>query len=199
MAKALNDRRAIRTKKMIRNALSELIEEKGFSNISITDLTARADINRGTFYLHYNDKYDLLEQVENEVIQEIHDHATSVGCLDTLNIDFIDKPIPFMTRIFEYFKDNAGFMKAIFGPKGDPVFQRKLKKFIEAEMFEKKSVSTLNKDTTMVPEEYFVSYVLSAHLGALQQWLESGMKESPEEMSLILSRMFFLGPYKAGK
>ena len=56
-----NDERVIKTKKLIKTALSELIQEKGFDHVSITDLTQRANINKGTFYLHYQDKYDLLE------------------------------------------------------------------------------------------------------------------------------------------
>lgn len=65
------DRRIRQTKEKLRNALAELMKEKGFESIRIHDLTERADINRGTFYLHYKDKYDLLEQNENEIIQDI--------------------------------------------------------------------------------------------------------------------------------
>ncbi|MGE5630616.1 MAG: TetR/AcrR family transcriptional regulator [Caulobacteraceae bacterium] len=202
MLKSPNDRRAIRTKKLIRNALSELIEEKGSGNISITDLTTRADINRGTFYLHYTDKYDLLEQVENEVMQELKEHAQVASFVDVLNANFVDsidsanKPMSFMINIFEYLKENSKFMKAILGPKGDPKFHTKLKKFIEASIFGSQMVKVFKPENMLVPEAYFASYILSAHLGVIQQWLESGMEKSPEEMSLILSKMFFLGPFK---
>ena len=67
-----NDERVIKTKKLIKTALSELIQEKGFDHVSITDLTQRANINRGTFYLHYQDKYDLLEKFENEVLDLVN-------------------------------------------------------------------------------------------------------------------------------
>jgi AcrR family transcriptional regulator len=195
MAKVLNDRRTIRTKKMIRNALSELIEEKGFNDISITDLTKRADINRGTFYLHYTDKYDLLEKVENEVIQEIQEQTKDIDSINLLNIDALNEPLPFMIKLFEYFKENSNFMKAILGPKGDPIFHNKIKKFIETNLFEKTLIKTFNKDNVLVPEEYFISYVLSAHLGVVQQWIESGMKKSPKDMALILTKLFLLGPF----
>jgi AcrR family transcriptional regulator len=56
------DRRIVKTKRLLENALVKLMIEKGFDKISIKDLTEEADINRGTFYLHYKDKYDLLEQ-----------------------------------------------------------------------------------------------------------------------------------------
>ena len=54
------DLRIIRTKESIREALVELIEEKGFEAITVKDITTRAKINRGTFYAHYQDKYDLM-------------------------------------------------------------------------------------------------------------------------------------------
>ncbi len=202
MLKAPDDRRAVRTKRMIRNALSELIEEKGYNNISITDLTARADINRGTFYLHYTDKYDLLDQVENEVIQEIFDGVKSAGSLDVQSAEFIsnldtaDIPMPFMIKIFEYLKENSKFVKAILGPKGDPKFHIKLKNLIESNLFERNPIKIFKKDAMLIPQEYFISYVMSAHLGVIQQWLNCGMDKSPEEMTLILSKMFLLGPFK---
>lgn len=203
MLKAPDDRRAARTRRLIRNALSELIEEKGYNNISITDLTARADINRGTFYLHYTDKYDLLEQVENEVIQELHEAVKSAGYVSVQSMEYLSRldpsemAMPFMIKIFGYLKENSKFFKAILGPKGDPKFHIKLKKLIETNLFEKNADNAFNKDTILVPMEYFISYVLSAHLGVIQQWLNSGMDKSPEEMTLILSKMFLLGPFKA--
>ena len=53
------DLRIKRTQKSIKNAFYELIEEKGFDHISVKDITERAMISRNTFYLHYNDKFDL--------------------------------------------------------------------------------------------------------------------------------------------
>jgi AcrR family transcriptional regulator len=196
MLNTSNDRRTIRTKKMIRNALSELIEEKGFNDISITDLTSRADINRGTFYLHYSDKFDLLEKVEDEVIKELSEQTKNINSIDILDLNSVDKPLPFVVKLFQYFKENAIFMKAILGPKGHPTFQVKIKKFIETNLFEKKVTGPTRTEEMQIPEEYFISYVLSAHLGVIQRWIESGMEKSPEEMALILSKLFLLGPYK---
>lgn len=203
MTKVLNDRRAIRTKKMIRKALSELIEEKGFNNISITDLTTRADINRGTFYLHYIDKYDLIEQIENELIQEFQNRVKAVRLesmpyITSINsLESINKPIPLMIKIFECIKENAVFIKAILGPNGDPKFHAKIKNLIHTNVFEKNLIKPFKKENMLVPEEYFIAYVVSAHVGVIQQWLEGGMQKSPEDMSLILAKMFFLGPFKS--
>lgn len=199
MAKQNTDRRIIRTKRMIRDALSELIEEKGFEGITVTDLTSKADINRGTFYLHYRDKYDLLEQSEDEIIQEFQEIAKAFDSMDVLNHNVQNDPLPFAVKMFEYLKENAAFMKAILGSKGDPTFQIKFKDFMRKNLFEEKIVKQLNSVNLLVPQEYLIAYIVSAHLGVIQQWLESEMVESPKEMALILPRMTLAGPlYAAG-
>lgn len=65
------DRRKIRTKKLIRQALLELTMEKGLNKISVMDLAERAEINRGTFYLHYRDVADLVDQLKQEIFEGI--------------------------------------------------------------------------------------------------------------------------------
>ncbi|UHA62047.1 TetR/AcrR family transcriptional regulator [Metabacillus litoralis] len=65
------DLRVLRTKKLIKEALLKLIQEKSFESITIQDIADEALINRATFYLHYQDKYDLLEQVSNTYLQEL--------------------------------------------------------------------------------------------------------------------------------
>ena len=197
MKKASNDRRTIRTKKMIRSALAELIEEKGFINISVTDLTQRADINRGTFYLHYVDKYDLLEKTEDEIIKEIEKETRHLDSVNMMNIDTTNEPLPFMVKLFEYFRENSAIIKSVLGFKGDPTFDGKIKKFIETNLFEKQKSKSFNVDQAVISEEYFIPYILSADLGVIQHWLEKGMKESPEEMALMLARMSLLGPLRA--
>ena len=63
----------IKTKEKIKSAFTELIMEKGFNNLSVVDISERAGINRGTFYLHYTDKYNLLETLETTIIQNLNE------------------------------------------------------------------------------------------------------------------------------
>ncbi len=65
------DRRIRKTKEAIKYALIDLLKHKTLEKITIKDITESADINRGTFYLHYLDKYDLLEQIEDEYIERL--------------------------------------------------------------------------------------------------------------------------------
>ncbi|UOY91803.1 TetR/AcrR family transcriptional regulator [Ectobacillus sp. JY-23] len=201
MAKRKQDRRVIRTKKMLRDALTTLMVEKGFEGVTVSDLTVKADVNRATFYLHYRDKYDLLTQSEEEIITELDEIvkvAREVKLQEVLMRDLQNDPLPFVIEMFAYFHQNADFLKAVLGPKGDPSFQEMLKETIKRNMLQH-LVSKLDTDKMLVPVDYFIAYVSSAHLGVIQHWLESGMNESPKEMATTLARMTLLGPaYTAG-
>ena len=192
------DRRIIRTNRLIRDTLTELMKEKGFEGITVNELTAKADINRGTFYLHYRDKQDLLEQSEDEIINEISkilSASQKISPEETLHYGSHDEPFPFIIKLFDYIKDNSSFIKTLLGPKGDPSFQVKLKEVLRKTLLKKSH--QLRKEEMMVPPDYLIAYVCSAYLGLIQHWLESGMKESPRDISLILLRINLSGPGKA--
>ena len=66
------DLRIRRTKKSIRDAFFELIDENGFDSVTVKDITDRALISRNTFYLHYEDKFDLLNKISNELMRKVY-------------------------------------------------------------------------------------------------------------------------------
>lgn len=189
MTESKQDRRILKTKSEIKQALTELMEEKRFEAITVRDLTERANINRGTFYLHYQDKYDLLEQCEDEIIKNIVEHVRDLQVQDVEMIIAKDKPFPFIIKVFEYIQKNADFLRAALGPNGDPSFQEKIKDMMIQNFFIK-----LGNFNTTVPFEILTTYISSAHLGIIQYWVNTGMKQSPEEMASILFRITTKGP-----
>ena len=196
MTSRSNDVRILQTKRLIRDAFTMLMEEKGFEGITVRDLAERAAINRGTFYLHYTDKYDLLKQCEDEIIQKILMIIEEVekAIVNTAIISISqNEPLPFLVTLLEYFFDNSLFLKCILGPMGDPSFQIKLKNVMKKN-FLQKLLKHINTDEMIVPIDYFFAYVSSAHLGVIQHWLESGLQQSPREIALIISKTTFLGP-----
>ncbi|WP_456276153.1 TetR/AcrR family transcriptional regulator [Bacillus sp. AK128] len=192
------DRRIARTKRLIREALAVLIEEKGFESITVRDITTSADINRGTFYLHYQDKFDLLEKCENEIFHEIEDIAKDIKVDDLRKFSENQKPLAFSVKLLEYIKDNAAFMKAVLGPNGNVAFQIKLKEYIKTNIGKVflKEVE-VNEDRMKVPREYLLSYIVSAHLGVIQQWLQNELKETPQEIARYIGIVTVEGPFQA--
>ncbi len=187
------DKRIIKTRKLIQSALTQLMKEKGFDKITVKDITEKAFINRATFYLHYKDKYDLLEQSENSMLEEIE--LLKQGIRKTYHGNFIpianpNNIIPFLTKLYEYISDNSEFMKVILGPNGDLSFQLKLKSSIENFILEN-AESNKNINDSNLPIKYLTVMASSCQLGVIQNWLEDGMKESPKELACIVSKFIF--------
>ncbi|WP_171051906.1 TetR/AcrR family transcriptional regulator [Alteribacter natronophilus] len=186
------DRRIKRTREKIRETFALLIEEKGLDAVTVKDLTERADFNRGTFYLHYQDKYDLLEKSEEEVIRGITAISDSIGYNDPSSWADSARMHPSATAYFEFLKQHGNFLKAVMGPKGDPSFQDKLKKLMIGNI--KKAAG----GKTLPHGDYIMAFMVSAHLGVVQHWLDTGMKETPEQMAGLLTAMNKYGPLKSG-
>lgn len=68
-----NDPRSKRTRRVLQDALSDLLRTKGFGDINVADITAKAEVNRATFYAHYTDKYDLLNARIRSTFQDLLD------------------------------------------------------------------------------------------------------------------------------
>lgn len=187
------DKRIIKTRKLIQDALTQLMKEKGFDKITVKDITEKAFINRATFYLHYKDKYDLLEQSENSMLEEIE--LLKSGIRKTYHGNFIpisnqNNIVPFLTKLYEYISKNSEFMKVILGPNGDLNFQIKLKSNIENFILENAETSK-NINNPNLPIKYLTVMASSCQLGVIQKWLEDGMKESPKELACIVSKFIF--------
>ena len=202
MREYTTDLRVVRTQQVIRDALVELIEEKGFEAMTVKDITTRARINRGTFYAHYQDKYDLMAKCEEEIMVRLSKLVKKT--VPSVTAEMRHSPprlatYPLVIAIFEFLNEHSRFMKAALGPKGDMTFQTRFKDFFRETMLGKSPDVLINEEECLVPAKYFATYVGSAHIGVVQQWLESGRQESPEEMARILATILVHGPlYAAG-
>ncbi|ASS96581.1 TetR/AcrR family transcriptional regulator [Peribacillus simplex] len=200
MRNSNTDLRVIRTKESIRHALVELINEKGFEAITVKDITIRAKINRGTFYAHYQDKFDLMTKCEEEIMLDMsritkQNFPSVIAALETDSQTLT--PFSLTVSLFEYLNINSGFMKAVLGPKGDLSFQTRLKEFMWETLYGNNPNAFIKEENFLVPGQYLASYMGTAIIGVIQQWLESGRKESPQEMARILTTITANGPYFA--
>ena len=110
--------RVRRTQKLLREALVELIEERGFDALTVGELTTRAMVSRAAFYRNYQDKYDLVEQIFAEAMSAL---LSSVGELG------LKHPPETWIRFFEHIAQYDRLYRAVLGSKGSPWFARKLR------------------------------------------------------------------------
>ena len=114
------DRRVRRTRARLRQALTQLLGEKELRCITVRELTQRADVNRGTFYAHYRDIYDMLEQYENQLFDALGELLSGYTA-QQLQGDLT----PVLERVFCFVEDNRDLIPVLLtGQAKDPFFRR---------------------------------------------------------------------------
>jgi AcrR family transcriptional regulator len=192
--KKSTDPRAKKTRKYLREALLTLIKEKGFDAITVGDLTNAAEINRATFYQHYQDKYDLLDQTIDDMLNSL---GTYVAPKDYDDFTTREGIIPIHLRMFEFISEHAFFFQVMMGENGIPSFQSRLQKMIGQFMREKIDQLHPNPVSMKIPKEIIIHYISFAILGLLSYWLENDMNYSVNYMAKQLSDLTEYGPFVA--
>lgn len=184
------DRRVRKTKKFLKEALCTLMKEKPLKDITIKDITDMADLNRSTFYLHYTDIEDLLENTENDFIEGIKE-LMEIYAFDKVKNgmskeEFIRK---FNISVFDYIEENYDISYVLFN-HSDSSFIEKIEKIMIARMLIKKNKSGSEEEATYI--EYATTFIISGNIGVIKKWLNKEKKLSSEEMAdMIIHFMSF--------
>lgn len=124
MKSTSTDPRALRTRHMLRQALMQSVIEKPFRDLTISDITKRAGVNRATFYLRYDDKYDLLKDCADNLFDELRQSiASEIEIIpETALQEPFDQHHKRTRIILQHFQQYNEFYRAIFSKDGDPLF-----------------------------------------------------------------------------
>lgn len=186
MRKTTNDHRIKVTKMLIKKSFTELLKKKPIQNITIRELCENAGINRGTFYTHYTDIYDLLQQMEDEILVEFEKALQPL--LESTN-DF--NPVEIINEIFIVIKDNSDMCSIILSDNGDKSFATKL-----INLGREKCIETYLKyfkKATPKQIEYFYVFVSSGCIGILRKWIEDGLIASSDEIARATEKIIMQG------
>lgn len=175
------DRRIRRTQKLLKDSLIQLMKEKEFKNISVKDITDRADLNRGTFYLHYTDTYHLLQQMENEVLEDFQEMINCYG-----HSFKRDTMLPVLTPILNYIEENTQICKILFENSAANDFVDRFHQLIRQNGFVIIKDTFPDADDTVV--SCFFEFVTYGLIGLLKQWIDTGMVQSRENMAALADK-----------
>ncbi|WP_240418905.1 TetR/AcrR family transcriptional regulator [Paenibacillus periandrae] len=191
-----NDLRVIRTKKLIEDAFLTIMEEQGFEGVTVRSLSQKAGINRGTFYLHYQDIYDLMEKLEDCLIEGMNGLSDDEAPRDLTSLDTDNEPFPLIMSFFDYMNANPRMFKLVFDPQV-PSFGHKLTSLLHDRMYAKIPLELRDSHKQTMPPDYLIAYFSSAYFGIIHHWFASGMELSPREMALMITRLIRHGPLVA--
>ncbi|WP_100488374.1 TetR/AcrR family transcriptional regulator [Sporolactobacillus pectinivorans] len=190
-----NDRRFKRTEQIIRDVFVQLVNERGFNHVTIKDITERANLNRATFYLHYTDKYELMTAFQKKFLEDAKNLSTESKKIDIFSLYDKEETILFLVKILQYYKDHSSVIKMMLNENRSD-FIKLMKQLVFQNLFEIPAVKEQGSQLS-IPKNYLISYIFSAHFGILQEWLDTGMKENPEEIAGIMSKMTVQGTIAA--
>lgn len=176
----VQDRRIRKTRAALKRSLTTLMMQKRVKDISVRELTELADVNRGTFYLHYKDVFDLLDQSEADLLEEFH---SVINAFDPEKVK--NNPGTVFESIYKLCLENADLVRILIGENGDIKFLNKLKVLVR-----EKCLNDWSFILKKQKEEHFDAYyafVVGGCISLLQYWFTSGMRETPHELSDITS------------
>jgi AcrR family transcriptional regulator len=189
MTQPASNLRVRRTQKLLREALIELIEERGFEALTIGELTERAMVSRAAFYRNYQDKYDLVEQIFEEAMSAL------LGAVGELGREH---PPEIWVTFFEHIAEYERLYRALLGRKGSPWFVWKMRADLSVLVKERgqfphgPNASSLPVHT--FADEFVPDLVSAMFVEAITWWLEQGKPCTPREIatrtSLLASALF---------
>ncbi len=179
------DRRVRKPRQLIRQALFKLMLQKELREITVQEIADLADINRGTFYLHYKDIYDLYDQIKSEMLEEFF----------TIINKYPEKKhqgimLPVLLDAFDFLAENADFCIAVLH-NNDTVFLSRLLQGAKVLSLENWQAIRGTREDNL--HDYFYSFITNGCVGLLSTWFQNGMKETPQQMAQLAERLIAYG------
>ncbi len=176
------DRRISKTKLALKNSLIKLMQETNYKDISICDLCEDANLNRGTFYLHYKSIDELLKELENDFFSKLSKVITIN--YPVLNNDFRN----LCNDIINLVKEDQDFLRALISKNGDYSFRRRLTRYT------KEIALNLNKFEIAADDEqylpFFITYMVEGGVGLLLEWISNGCQEDAMDIITRFQKVF---------
>lgn len=161
------------TKRLLKDSLFELLETKSISQVTIKELCEKADLNRSTFYLHYQDQYELMEEVENEVSENTAKYLQNVSSnMDTTT---------YISAFLGYIKDNASIFSVLLAQHEYLNFQDTLIRNVLGNLKENLPLSYNG-----ILKDYLFNFMVFGSLQIIRDWIKSGFELSTEQIAGLI-------------
>lgn len=183
MAGIKGNRRILYTKKVIKESLLQLLQSKKIHQVTVTDICKTANINRGTFYTHYKDAYDLLKSMEDELCDQILEYIEETPVEDYKDVLFV--------KALELIKENKELCKILFCSHMESDIMDRI-----IYLANKAKIDMLisNSKVDDVFLDYFIKYTVGGVFSVIQTWLENDLQESPKDIVALINNINALYP-----
>lgn len=178
-----NDPRAVRSRQAFRSAFMDLLHDKPFQKITVTDIAGKAGFARHTFYNHYETKEDILKHLIDEILDQFF------SGIEKWNF-YLPNPgeeMEMYTSFFQVWKDNYDIVKVLNKIDIDVLLIERLKTFFTRFYYERVTKEIPNVDLELA--KYIINFNAYTLVGVLKLWLQDEMRHSPEVMAGLMTQL----------
>jgi len=169
------DRRVQYTHMVLKQSLLDLMATQPIRSITVTEICDRANINRGTFYVHYADQYDLLAQIEDDLDDVIQ--ATLEKRLPSSDVT---------VEILRTIATQSSLCKVLFSEFGDAAFLKKIM-YNAHDQFIGEWTAKVRPDDAGQLDRFYV-FIANGISAVIQDWLQDGMPDTPEALAAFIQK-----------
>lgn len=187
----MEDPRTARTLRAIHQSCIDLMETKPFSRITVIDLCHAADINRSTFYHHYEDIVAFRRAFLLHVAEGLTLAVSSHGSNDNLLLEK-DQALECYTAWFSFIRDNGRVFELLLGPNGTPDFSTLLMQR-GIDWYRSLLQSVRNLFEQDVPVDIVATYLIGAHMGLMRFYLDHRDECTAQDMAKRLVYLSYSG------
>ncbi|WP_368250850.1 TetR/AcrR family transcriptional regulator [Enterococcus sp. 2201sp1_2201st1_B8_2201SCRN_220225] len=182
------DLRVRRTNKMIIEAFIQLVEEKGYDQITVQDISERAMINRATFYAHYKDKQDLYETIFDFAIEAFTSVLSPKDLVqgNRLKVKQIEV---LLTHIYQNIQKNRHFYLTIMDGAAMETLRKKIADILDAEYAHIFNRLKITENEIEVPMDFIIEYMTSIFIGTLHWWLTADSTMTPNALAKLVIKL----------
>jgi AcrR family transcriptional regulator len=181
------DRRILRTRRLLGEALLDLIQEQPFDSITIRDITGRADIGYATFFRHYDSKEDLLSQQLEQIIRQLE------SVVGEHTDDYFQRE---GTLFYQHLQENELLYRGLLGGHVNVQVIRRLRDALVRVIRPHIKGNATDADLR-IPLEIAVNHMAASVLEMAAWWLENDMPYSPEDMGRYYETLIVQATWQA--
>ncbi len=186
MMEKKGDRRVQMTRRMIKESFLELMQDYPISKVTVKMICESADINRSTFYAHYLNPYDLLNQIQQETLSHIQTYIMNKHFIIEKN----KVAVPTLVQVLDFAKNNRSLFRVLLSESNSSNFQKGLESLANEKTIEEiAEEERLDRNTY----EYLQIFEISGIISIMKTWLNKGCVDEPEELALLISKLLFQG------
>lgn len=185
MVKRATDRRVIKTKRAIKNALMHLLNDRDINDITISDIAAQADINRKTFYNYYSGVHEVIDEMEDEIISHVDEALTDIDFIDNLENPYLifEK----LTSVISTDMDTFGYLLGMNTNVG------LLSKMVDLLKAKVKSVILPVVELDELRLNLMLEFMITGMVAVYKRWFNSDRRASIDEISRQMNILAFKG------